>query len=206
MTYPGASGPGVIDALQHGDPHGSVWRPAEVDVSIRPGWFYHPVEDSRVRSAENLLDLYFTSVGRNGKLLLNVPPTRDGLLHDADIRALSAFNDRRRAIFADDLAANARPRWRTISATTAVHEIDLGHDIEINVARLAEDITPGQRVARYTLEGAADAGWKPIARGTTIGYTKLERFESVRVRRLRLTIEAAVDTPEPVSVELYRAS
>ena len=205
VTYPGASGPGVIEALQHGDRHGSVWRPAEVDVSIRPGWFNHPAEDARVRSLDNLLDLYFTSVGRNGKLLLNVPPTRDGLLHDADVRALSTFNDRRRGIFADNLAAGARRRWRTTSATTGVLEIDLGRTIELGVARLAEDITRGQRVARYTLDGAADAGWKPIARGTTIGYTKLERFELVSVRRLRLAIEDAVDTPEPVRVELYRS-
>ena len=202
VTYPGASGPGVIDALQHGDPHGSVWRPAEVDVSIRPGWFYHPAEDSRARSADNLLDLYFTSVGRNGKLLLNVPPSRDGLLHDSDVRALSAFSDRR-AVFAHDLAADARRRWRATSATTAVLEIDLGRTIEINVARLAEDIARGQRVARYTLEGANDSSWKPIARGTTIGYAKLERFEPASVRRVRLAIEDSVAAPEPVGVELY---
>jgi alpha-L-fucosidase len=194
----------VIDALQHGDPHGSVWRPAEVDVSIRPGWFYHPAEDSRVRSPDNLLDLYFTSVGRNGKLLLNVPPTRDGLLHDADVRALSAFNDRR-AVLVHDLAADARHQWRVASPTTAVLEIDLGRNIEINVARLAEDITRGQRVARYTLDGAADSSWKPVARGTTIGYAKLERFEPVSVRRVRLAIDDAVAAPEPVRVELYRA-
>src|SRR5690242_12364215 len=82
VTFPGADGPGIIAALQHGDPTGTVWRPAEVDVSIRPGWFHHAAEDARVRSVDNLVTLYETSVGRNGKLLLNVPPTRDGRLHD----------------------------------------------------------------------------------------------------------------------------
>src|SRR4051794_9333800 len=91
VPYPGADVPKVGEILQHGDPAGSVWRPAEVDVSIRPGWFYHPAEDDRVRSVDNLLDLYFSSVGRNGKLLLNVPPTREGLLHPTDVARLTAF-------------------------------------------------------------------------------------------------------------------
>ena len=75
-------------------PDDALWRPAEVDVSIRPGWFYHPAENDCVRTVENLVDLFFTSVGRNGKLLLNVPPTRDGLLHSTDVARLAAFRDR----------------------------------------------------------------------------------------------------------------
>src|SRR5262245_48068043 len=100
VTHPGADGPGIIDSLQHGDPNGTVWRPAEVDVSIRPGWFYHPAEDGRVRTVENILNLYLTSVGRNGKLLLNVPPTRDGLLHSTDVARLTEFRERVNAMFA----------------------------------------------------------------------------------------------------------
>ena len=76
VAFPGASGPGVTAALQHGSADGTAWRPAEADTSIRPGWFHHPAEDERVRTVEQLVDLYFQSVGRNAKLLLNVPPTR----------------------------------------------------------------------------------------------------------------------------------
>jgi alpha-L-fucosidase len=83
--------------------------------------------------------------------------------------------------------------------------MDLGRTLEIDVARLAEDIARGQRVARYVLEGALDAGWTPIARGTTIGYMKLERFAPVMVRRVRLVVEEAVDAPELVRVELYKS-
>ncbi|HEX9085816.1 MAG TPA: alpha-L-fucosidase, partial [Gemmatimonadaceae bacterium] len=103
VTFPGEDGPGVSDALQHGDPAGTVWRPAEVDVSIRPGWFYHPAEDDRVRTVDNLESLYFSSVGRNGKLLLNVPPTRDGLLHSTDVARLTQFRARLNSVFEHDL-------------------------------------------------------------------------------------------------------
>jgi alpha-L-fucosidase len=93
VPYPGVSGPAVEAMLQHGDPDGSVWRPGEADVSIRPGWFWHPAENDKVKSAGELTELYFMSVGRNANLLLNVPPTRDGLLHETDVRNLTAFGN-----------------------------------------------------------------------------------------------------------------
>ena len=204
VTYPGADGPGIIDALQHGDPRGTVWRPAEVDVSIRPGWFYHPAEDSRVRSAANLVDLYFSSVGRNGKLLLNVPPTRDGLLGEPDVRALRAFNDSLRAAFVDDLAAHAHRSWRATAGPASTLDVDLGGPVDIGVVRLEEDITRGQRVARYSVQAKDNGDWREVSRGTTIGYTKLDRIAPTRARHVRLVIEDAVDTPELVQLRVYR--
>jgi alpha-L-fucosidase len=203
VSYPGEDGPGIIDALQHGDPHGMVWRPAEVDVSIRPGWFYHPSENPRVRSAANLVDLYFSSVGRNGKLLLNVPPTRAGLLGDADVRALRAFADSLRATLSHDLASQAHRSWRVTGDRTATLDLDLGAPVDVAVARLEEDIGRGQRVARYTLQGSVDGGWRTMSHGSTIGYTKLDRFDPVQVRRVRLVIEDAVDAPQPIRLGLY---
>jgi alpha-L-fucosidase len=205
VTFPGADGPGVIDALQHGDPLGTVWRPAEVDVSIRPGWFHHASEDARVRSAEDLMNLYFTSVGRNGKLLLNVPPTRDGLLHPTDVARLREFRESRDARFAEDVVRARRHEWRVTGDRTARLELDLAQAATVSVARLSENVARGQRVARYTLEGAegeADA-WRNISSGTTIGYAKLDRFSSMRLRRIRLTIEDAVSTPEAVTIKLF---
>ena len=105
VSFPGQSGPGVNAMLQHGDPAGSAWRPGETDVSIRPGWFHHPAEDARVKSVDDLVSLYFTSVGRNSKLLLNVPPTRDGLLHETDVARLAGMHDRLTQLFAHDLAS-----------------------------------------------------------------------------------------------------
>jgi alpha-L-fucosidase len=203
VTFPGADGPGVSDALQHGDPAGTVWRPAEVDVSIRPGWFYHPAEDDRVRTVDNLESLYFSSVGRNGKLLLNVPPTRDGLLHSTDVARLGGCRVRLNSVFEHDLARDARRTFSVIAPGKAELELDFGRSVPVAVARLEEDITRGQSVARYTLYGATDGDWQVLSHGSTIGYTKLDRFEPVTVRRVRLAIEDAVGMPQDVAVKLY---
>jgi alpha-L-fucosidase len=204
VTYPGASGPGVTDALQHGHPHGSVWRPAEADTSIRPGWFYHPAEDTRVRTVDQLVDLYHRSVGRNSKLLLNVPPTREGTLHDVDVARLRGFHDKLRAQFAADLAADTRLTWQP-TAGTATGEVDLGRPVRIGCIRLEEDITQDQMVSRYVLHGTEDTSWRILSRGTTIGYARIDRFDPVTVRRVRLVVEAAVAPPEPIAIKLFAA-
>jgi alpha-L-fucosidase len=203
VTFPGAAGPGVTAALQHGDPKGTVWRPAEADTSIRPGWFYHPAEDARVRSADALVDLYFQSVGRNSKLLLNVPPTPDGLLHDIDVQRLALAHEKLRAMFATDLAAGSRIRWQRTGERTALAEVDLGKSSVVSIARLEEDITKGQTVARYTLSGSDGGEWRPLSKGTTIGYARLDRLAPATVRRVRVAIEDAIAPPEPVRIKLY---
>jgi alpha-L-fucosidase len=204
VPYPGADGPGIIDALQHGDRAGPVWRPAEVDVSIRPGWFHHPAEDERVRTVENLMELYFTSVGRNGKLLLNVPPMKSGVIHPTDVARLEGFQASRARLFERDLAAGARVTWRVSGPRAAEMEVDLGRAIDIGVLRLGEDISRGQVVAAYRVDGAGDEGaWRPLVRGTTIGHAKLDRVAASRVRRLRVTIEDAVAEPERVEVSVF---
>jgi alpha-L-fucosidase len=198
VTYPGADGPGITDALQHGNPSGTVWRPAEVDVSIRPGWFYHPAEDARVRTADNLVNLYSTSVGHNGKLLLNVPPTRDGVIHSTDVARLTEFRARLTTTFARDVATGATTSWKVTGSRSATFDIELNAPTKISAARLEEDITHGQRVAAYRLE----ADGQLVVRGTTIGYTKIDRFPEVTTRRVRLAIET-VDAPERPVVRLY---
>jgi alpha-L-fucosidase len=203
VTFPGEDAPGVSDALQHGDPAGTVWRPAEVDVSIRPGWFYHAAEDERVRTVENLESLYFSSVGRNGKLLLNVPPTRDGLLHSTDVARLAGFRARLTSLFERDIARDARSSSSVITPGRFEVELDFGRAVPVAVARLEEDITRGQSVARYTLYGAAAGDWRVLSQGSTIGYTKLDRFEPALVRRVRLAIEGAAGIPQDVAVKLY---
>lgn len=203
VPVPGMGGPEVMRQLQHGDRDGSVWRPGETDVSIRPGWFHHPAEDGRVRSVDNLMELYFTSVGRNSKLLLNVPPTRTGLLHDTDVSRLMGMHERLATLFADDLARDARPVW---NPEAGVLEVDLGRTVVTGIIDLREDITRGQVVAGYAVEGSDGGAWRTLTRGTTIGYRKLDRFEPVTVRRVRVRIEDAVEMPASLSIGLYAGS
>jgi alpha-L-fucosidase len=208
VPVPGVDGKDVIEMLQHGDPQGAVWRPGESDVSIRPGWFYHPAEDARVRSVDDLVDLYFSSVGRNSKLLLNVPPTPNGLLHDTDVARLAGMRDALDRLFANDAAAGRVVTPRGIGSRTPAFTIDLGREATVSIADLREDIAQGQFVSRYVLEGRErpDAAWQPLTRGTTIGHRKLDRFGPVSVREVRLTIEDAIETPPPVTLRLYGAT
>jgi alpha-L-fucosidase len=192
--------------LQNGDPAGSVWRPGEADVSIRPGWFNHPAEDARVKTVDALVDLYFSSVGRNAKLLLNVPPTRDGLLHDTDVARLAGMRAAISAIFSENLAAHRRARWQATGNRTATLDVDLGAPAPVAVVDLREDITRGQAVARYTIEGRTDGDWQTLAQGTTIGCRKLDRFPPVTSRQIRVTIVDAVDAPRPIELGVYRGA
>ncbi|HEY6808368.1 MAG TPA: alpha-L-fucosidase [Gemmatimonadales bacterium] len=195
VPYPGASGDAVTAELQHGDPRGTVWRPGESDVSIRPGWFWHAHEDAQVRSAENLLELYFSSVGRNTALLLNVPPTREGLFHPTDVQRLATFGARRTALFADDLAR---------SATRKGNELWFSAPVTFDVAALAEDVSRGQLVERYLLETWNGSRWETTASGTTIGVRKLDRFAPVTTDRVRVSAFSSLGTPRLSAPALYQ--
>jgi alpha-L-fucosidase len=204
VPFPGATGDAVMDMLRHGDPSGLAWRPGETDVSIRPGWFYHAAEDDKVRSVENLVRLYFTSTGRNSKLLLNVPPTPEGLLHETDVKRLADMRTALHMAFENDLAQAASAAWRATGRRSAVLELDLGESAEIGIVDLREDIALGQRVSRYTAQVERAGGvWTDVAEGTTIGNRKLESLDPpLTARRLRIRVET-VDTPIPIAASLY---
>jgi alpha-L-fucosidase len=208
VPYPGADGPDIIAALQNGDPNGTVWRPGETDVSIRPGWFYHPAEDDRVKTVDNLVDLYFTSVGRNSKLLLNVPPTRAGLLHETDVARLAGMRERLGVLDESrNLARGRRQPWTSVGPRTSICELDLGGDATIQVLDLREDITRGQAVSSYLVEAKQNgADWTSASKGTTIGYKKLDRVSPIRARYVRLTVETVAPSSEPVRLRLFALS
>ena len=225
VPYAGYDAPNVGELLQRGDPMGSVWRPGETDVSIRPGWFWHAAEDDRVRSSDNLMELYFTSVGRNSKLLLNVPPTRDGLLHPADVAQLLAFGARRRVLLdasrlggarvtgdgADHAAAvdgDSDTYWQAIPSVAqgvmrGSLELRLPRPVSGNVLRLQEPIALGQAVERFEVSADRGNGWEPIAAGTTIGCCRLVRFATRTVRRLRVTVESSIDVPRLSTIGMH---
>jgi alpha-L-fucosidase len=198
VPVPGLSGDAVMKMLQDGDPNGTVWRPGETDVSIRPGWFYHPAEDTRVKTVEQLVELYFTSVGRNSKLLLNVPPTPEGLLHNVDVERLTGMRRELDRLFSTDQTQGART---TVSGR--VHTVTLRGPRPVSILDLREDITKGQVIARYVVEGASGNSWTTLARGTSIGYKRLHRIPSVTVDRLRLTVEEALADPARIEVRAW---
>lgn len=204
VTFPGADGPGVTAALQQGHADGTVWRPAEADTSIRPGWFYHPAEDARVRSVDNLFDLYFKSVGRNAKLLLNVPPTRSGLLHSTDVANLAGFQKRLAEFRETAESRGFRQAWRKTGPRSAEHTITFQQPQQVSAFRIAEKIDEGQIVAKWSLHAMVGSESRQIGRGTTVGYARMERIPAVTATAVTLIIEDSVEEPRPVDLTVYR--
>ncbi len=172
-----------------------VWYPAQVDVSIRPGWFYHAAEDMKVKTVGHLLDIYYGAVGGNAQLLLNIPPDRRGRLHENDVMVLKRLGDALKATFAVNLAAGAKA-----VAADRVIEYDLGHTRSFNVAMIQEAIRSGQRVEAFALDVWDGREWKEAARATTIGYKRLLRFPLVRASKARLRI---LSTRGPVAISEF---
>jgi alpha-L-fucosidase len=223
--YPGGN---FASILGEGNEDGNYWVPAEVDVSIRPGWFYHQSQDSLVRSPENLMELYYSSVGRNSNLLLNVPPDRRGLLNERDVKSLMGFRELREKEFSNDLARGksaqaSRYRGKNYIAAcvndgspetywaapdnvlSASVTINLGAKTEVNRVLIQEYIKLGQRVSKYSVYAMVDDEWVKVADGTTIGHKIIRKFPVVSTTDIRLTIEDAKACPTISNIELFRA-
>lgn len=209
---------------QQGDPYGVDWMPAECDVSIRPGWFWHSNEQPK--SVNSLLEIFYQSVGRNCVLLLNVPPNSTGLISEEDVEVLNGFNTALQSIFSVNLAANASVAadstrglnfapdeilsndlstyWAPESGkSTGYLELDMGSLIKFNVVRMQEAVSMGQRVIRHHLDLLKDGEWVTVIRGTTIGYKKLDLMETIEAQVLRLYIDEARAEPLIASFGLH---
>jgi alpha-L-fucosidase len=194
------------------------WYPAECDVSIRPGWFYHPNEDGKVKSLATLADIYFKSVGRNSVLLLNVPPDKRGRISEPDVARLKELRTFLDQLYATDYlrsatvavpsqfdATHGEEQFRdgdpgtywmpAAGQTTAQVEFDLGQSRTFNVARIQEDIALGERVQAYHVEVLDGDVWRTITAGRVIGHKQLRRFPSVTAQRVRLVIDQAAAPP-----------
>jgi alpha-L-fucosidase len=194
-----------------------VWFPRECDTMMNGHWFW---DTNAPRDLATLLNFYYTSVGRNSMLILNVAPNPDGLFSDECVKRLHEFHDALQKIFGTDFAAgqkavasnvrgndpafgadkaldgDARTYWATDDGvTSATLEVDLGGEKEFNVIRVEEMISLGQRVQRYKVEALINGEWKQVSSGTTIGYRKLDRFPKVTASKVRLTIQAARACP-----------
>ena len=187
--------------LTQGQEDGTHWVPAECDVSIRPGWFYHASQDKEVKSLAELLDIYYKSVGRNAGLLLNVPADQRGRIHETDAARLRELRSILDETFATNLAAD-----HPVRADDGTYTVDLGAPTTFDRVLLQEDIRRGQRVRAFTLEAWHDQTWEPIAEGTTIGYKRLLRLEPHTASRVRLRVRAARAAPVLSALELYKAS
>lgn len=165
------------------------WYPSEVDVSIRPGWFWHENENGKVKSLKHLADIYFQSVGYNSVLLLNIPPDRRGHINEADVARLKEFAAYRQQVFADNRVQKGQKMWDAASGDQ--REYELKSSSKINVVLLQEDIARGQRVESFRVEARVGGQWQLLGEGTTVGYKRMLRFPTIEAEALRITIGSA---------------
>jgi alpha-L-fucosidase len=219
---------GIEELLQTGSENGTHWIPAEVDVSIRPGWFYHAKEDSLVKTGEKLFEVYLTSVGRGSTLLLNVPPDRRGVIHENDVAALKGWREIIDNEFATDLAremnvkasshrgnderfdgakvtdGNGETYWTTDDGVTSGSlEMHMGGDKTVKYILLQEYIRLGQRVKKFSIDAWRNGEWNEIAKGTTIGYKRILKLDPITTSRIRINIDDAKACPLISNVGIY---
>ncbi len=191
-----------------------IWYPAEVDVSIRKGWFYHPEEDYSVKPLSKLMDIYYNSVGANASFLLNIPPTPEGKIHEKDLETLLSMGAQLEIDFNENLADDSvmtdsqHLDSKHTGQEALSHEpdtywhsgenpegaeliLDLGDEYDIDKIVLGEHIKTGQQVEKFSLYAKINGKWKKLASETTIGYKRICRFNEIRVRYFKLVIEKA---------------
>ncbi len=219
------------NSLQNGNPNGTHWVAAEVDVSIRPGWFYHASEDDKVKSVEDLMKIYYESVGRGANLILNIPPNKEGLIHPIDSARLVAFGQALEREFSQPMprtavksfcATNERggsgkfgakkvmdgnkdTYWATDdSITEASMTMTLKQAERLYAIRLKEPIQLGQRIESFNIEvQTASNEWQAVADGTTIGPRRILRLPDIEATALRVTVRSSRACPLLSEVQLF---
>ena len=207
--------PGVADQkiLNIGNRDGSSWVPAETDVSIRPGWFYHAKEDSNVKSPQKLIEIYYNSVGRGSNLLLNIPPDKRGLIHENDIKSLKEMKRILDETFAINLAkgktitasnfrgndkkyspANLNDNNNETFWATDDHIknpeliIDFGQTTTFNKVKIKEYIKLGQRIKSLAIDYWNNGKWELLDEVTSIGYQRIVCSKNVSTTKVRVRI------------------
>lgn len=223
------SSPADCDILNEGEADGEKWVAAETDVSIRPGWFWRESENEKVKTVQELLKIYYESVGRNSLLLLNVPADKRGLLHEVDSVRLMELRAAIDEIFAVNLAeggvaeaenvrgnsgkyaaanildADYDTYWATDDdVVTASFTVTLPEPRQFNRVQIQEYIPLGQRVAAFSIEALGEDGqWKTIANETTIGYKRIVHTPVTVATAVRVNIEESLACPVINGFALY---
>ena len=216
--------------LRSGHEDGTHWLPAEVNTSIRPGWYYHPREDHQVKTLPRLVRTYYESIGRNGNFLLNLPVDDRGLVHETDVKQLMALKNQIDKDFADELALGIKVTatdvrgnsskyaaenvndgkketyWATNdSVTVASLVFEFKEPTEVNRILLQEYIPLGQRVKHFIVEAEVAGEWQEIDGQTTIGNKRILRFDTVKASKVRVNFLEAKGPLVISNIELYRA-
>ena len=220
--------PDYPEKYASGQEFGTHWVPAETNVSIRPGWYYHTYEDHKVRSLSNLVDIYYNSIGRNTSLLINFPVDTRGLIHENDVDAIMKLADKVKEDFAVNLASQAvasateergkgyqvenvldedyETYWTTSDGSKKAEiTLEFGQEVTFNRLMLQEYTPLGQRVKSFVLEKESGGNWEKIAEATTVGHKRILRFPDVTATTIRVRFTDGKDIPIISKVGIYNA-
>jgi alpha-L-fucosidase len=220
--------PEYSDKWAMGQENGSHWVPAEADVSIRPGWYYHAYEDHKLKTLPELLEIYYQSIGQNSSLLINFPVDIRGLIPDSDVQAILELAAKVKEDFAVNLATGAKVTssssrgagyaasqvldgnydsyWAAATGqTSATVELDFGKPRSFNRILIQEYVNLGQRVSAFSVEKEVEGKWLPLAKGTTIGFTRILRVPDTQAQKIRINFLEAKGEPLIAELGVYAA-
>lgn len=190
------------DTLNQGNINGKNWIPAECDVSIRPGWFYHKEEDEKVKTPEQLFDLYLKSVGRGSTLLLNVPPDRRGLINEHDSASLIGFKKLREQNFSKPVATKAFSGL----LQTNVYTLKISKPSSVNCIVVKEPMQNGQKIKSFTVRLKSKGEIVKEIEATTVGRKRILSFPSAEADSIELTVTDAKSKPSLSEISAYLIS
>ena len=220
--------PEYSDKWATGQENGTHWVPAEADVSIRPGWYYHAYEDHKLKTLPELLEIYYQSIGQNSSLLINFPVDTRGLIPDSDVQAILELAAKVKEDFAVNLATGAKVSasssrgavyaasqlldgyyksfWSSAAGERkASVELDFGQPRSFNRILIQEYVNLGQRVSAFTVEKEVEGKWLPLAQGTTIGYTRILRVPDTQAQKIRINFLEGKGEPLIAELGVYAA-
>jgi alpha-L-fucosidase len=189
-----------LEFLSHGDPDGNFWMPAMSDAPLRGEngrheWFWEPGDEENLEPLEDLMEMYYKSVGRNSTLIMGLTPDPDGLMPEPDVKRLKEWGDEIRRRFSTPIASTSGSGERTI--------LKLPNMQKINHVIIQEDIWYGEPVRKYTVEAMVGGDWKTVCEGESIGHKRIQYFDDVECTKVRLSVQKSIAEPQIKNLAIY---
>lgn len=189
-----------LELLKHGDPNGKYWVPAMADTPLRGAngrheWFWEPDDEDAIFSLDKLVDMYYKSVGRNATIIIGLTPNPEGLLPEGDVKRLQEFGEKIKELTANPI--------KKVKGEGEKLYLELNKKQLVKQIIIQEDITKGERIREYCVEGLTDSGWVRLCSGESVGYKRIQTFPPSMVYKIRLVVEKSIDTPQISNLSVF---
>lgn len=189
-----------LELLKHGDPNGKYWVPAMADTPLRGAngrheWFWEPGDENAIFSTDKLVDMYYKSVGRNATIIIGLTPNPEGLLPEADVKRLQEFGKKVKELTANPI--------KSVNGKGKKIYLKLKKKQSVKQVIIQEDITKGERIRKYRVEGLTNNGWKTLCDGQSVGYKRIQTFVPTTISKLRLIVEESINTPQISNLSVF---